>query len=86
MRIPRSIRYVTAMDILDAGRMREAAIHMSYGINPNEALPFDSGLRAAVEIYGTRLACIAKGTGAIACRLSGIDAMYRIATNTDFPV
>jgi hypothetical protein len=86
MLIPRPIRYVTAMDIVDAARMREAAIHMSYGANPNDALPLDSGLRAAAEIYGTRMACIAKGAGAIMCRLSGIDAVYRVATNTKFPV
>jgi hypothetical protein len=74
------------MDVLDGARMREAAIHMSYGTDPNDALPFDSGLRAAAEIYGTRLVCIARCGGAIMCRLSGIDAAYRIATNTKFPV
>lgn len=74
------------MDVFDDARMRESAIHMSYGTNPNGALPFDSGLHGAAEIYGTRMACIAKGTGAIMLRLSGIDAAYRIATNTEFPV
>jgi hypothetical protein len=74
------------MDVFDDALMREAAIHMSYGTDPNDALPLDSGLRAAAEIYGTRLGFIAKGAGAIMCRLSGIDAVYRIATNTEFPV
>ena len=58
---------------------------MSYGTDPNDALPFDSGLRAAGEIYATRLAGMAKHSGAVMLRLTGVDAAYRLFTSTDFP-
>ena len=86
MDLHRLARYGTAMDVIDGTRMREAAIHTSHGTDPNYALPLDSEPRAAVEIYATRVRGLLVGFGAIALRASGVDALYRLATNTEFPV
>ncbi len=65
--------------------MRESAIRMSHGAGPDEPLPPGSGFRAETELLGSRMVNLAKCTGAVTCRLSGIDAAYRLITNTEFP-
>jgi hypothetical protein len=85
MDIRRSLRYFMAMDITNKARMHEVALYLEHGLDPNISLPLQTGLRGAAEIYGTRTAAIVKGTGAIMCRLTGVDAAFRTLTDTEFP-
>lgn len=78
-------KYLVGYDIFRDASEREKAIYADHGSDPNLSLPFDAGIEGALDIYAIRVATIAKQTGAIVCRTLGIDAAYRLATNTEFP-
>ncbi len=88
MNINRGARYFSGMDILNSAHIRESAVYLEHGLNPNLAhsLPLDTGVKGAAEIYGIRAAAIVKVTGAVALRSLGIDAAARLIANKKFPV
>jgi hypothetical protein len=73
------------MDVFDKADMHEAAVYFEHGLDPNTALMPEAGVEGALKIVGVRSLATLKATGALACRWTGVDALYRIATDREFP-
>lgn len=78
-------KYLVGYDILRETRNKEKAVHIERGSDSSHPLPLDAGLEGVLDIYIIRTVAAAKHTGAIVCRQLGIDAVYRLATHTEFP-
>lgn len=85
-KIPRPIRYILGLDYMRKQFEKEASTHEVNGHpEPQHALPLDSGIGPAADIYMNRLQSVFVYAGVLACRATGIDAVYRVTTNKEFP-
>jgi hypothetical protein len=78
-------RYFAAADVLNNAHMREAAVYFEHGLEPNARHLAEVPLMGIAEIYAIRSAAIFKATGAMVCRVTGIDALARLAADKEFP-
>lgn len=85
MQIPRPLRYIAAIDVIEKAHVREAAVYFERNLDPNTSLPLDAGVQGAAEVYGIRGIGILRTAGAIALRLTGIDAVARAVADIGFP-
>ena len=85
MDVGRSLRYFGGVDLINAAHMREAAVYIEHGLDPDKSIPVDAGFDGGAEIIGIRVLTIIKHVGAVMCRATDVDAAYRIVTRTDFP-
>jgi len=86
MDIRRGIRYVLAVDVLESGFENEAALYRENLKDPHTSQPSDLPARARLELYGTQAWNHSlRYVGALALRYTGIDAVVRLMTSTEFP-
>jgi hypothetical protein len=84
MNILRGARYIAGVDIIKEANEQERQIKADHGL-PAYALPAETGMKDFARIEAIRMKTIAKYTGALVLRSFGIDAVYRLATNKEFP-